>query len=497
MISTLRQYLAERKFTRVNESFFAEKNIDRALELYGKILSKKFGDKFFKLSSESFTRGDGTKGSGVRYINGKGFQIRWNVENKDTSYFNRIKGDNTRQLYLSSLDFWDNTNKDLAKPTLTVHLPKELNVVQILDKLCDRLKTARIGKVKAKDLLGNGLTEARAEDVSATDRWRFNKSRGLKNVEASAINSVANFNKALENDPDMQQAFDNYVVEILAGKPEENSLNNEIKKTTEKAAEIVYSDPKVVFKDIEKLTSFTAVGGTKSLVICGMPGVGKTYHVTSALEKLFGEEGNDWYLHKAMKIAPFALYKTMFRERKEVIVFDEADSILKNPDMVVQLKAALDTSGQPTMEYAAGTYNVKGWSKSDIEDYCNSVDEQLENGKVIGPNNKGNNVMLPSKYYFTGKVVFISNMPASAIDSAIMSRSVFVDVQLKPEDKLRRIESILLAQGYQESEVFEVVEALGEKGKGSKELTVRSAVMALKMKELGYDDWKRLASMYA
>ena len=165
--------------------------------------------------------------------------------------------------------------------------------------------------------------------------------------------------------------------------------------------------------------------------------------------------------------------------------------------MVVQLKAALDTSGQPTMEYAAGTYNVKGWSKSDIEDYCNSVDEQLENGKVIGPNNKGNNVMLPSKYYFTGKVVFISNMPASAIDSAIMSRSVFVDVQLKPEDKLRRIESILLAQGYQESEVFEVVEALGEKGKGSKELTVRSAVMALKMKELGYDDWKRLASMYA
>ena len=46
MISTLRQYLAERKFTRVNESFFAEKNIDRALELYGKILSKKFGDKF-------------------------------------------------------------------------------------------------------------------------------------------------------------------------------------------------------------------------------------------------------------------------------------------------------------------------------------------------------------------------------------------------------------------------------------------------------------------
>ena len=68
---------------------------------------------------------------------------------------------------------------------------------------------------------------------------------------------------------------------------------------------------------------------------------------------------------------------------------------------------------------------------------------------------------------------------------------------LKPEDKLRRIESILLAQGYQESEVFEVVEALGSKGNGSKELTVRSAVMALKMKELGYDDWKRLASMYA
>ena len=97
-------------------------------------------------------------------------------------------------------------------------------------------------------------------------------------------------------------------------------------------------------------------------------------------------------------------------------------------------------------------------------------------------------------------MVFISNMRANQIEPAILSRSMFVDVYLSATDVLKRIKTILRIKvksdpTITDQDVDEVIEALGEKT--GKQLTVRAAMLALKMKKSGLNNWQRLATMYA
>lgn len=156
-----------------------------------------------------------------------------------------------------------------------------------------------------------------------------------------------------------------------------------------------------------------------------------------------------------------------------------------------------------------------GQSDSDIEDYCKMVDNEIADGKMIGMGK--NDVKLPSKFKFTGGIVFISNMRADQIEQAIMSRSIFIDVYLAEQDILKRINSIMRAQiksdsSLSESDVDEVMEALGssssapehkvtymtpEYARKSKQITVRAAQLALIMKKSGLSNWADLAAKYA
>jgi hypothetical protein len=66
-----------------------------------------------------------------------------------------------------------------------------------------------------------------------------------------------------------------------------------------------------------------------------------TWHITEgprSLKALLGPAGGEWEYHSGTKAAPYSFYKTLFQERDKIIVFDEADSILKNQDIVMMLK---------------------------------------------------------------------------------------------------------------------------------------------------------------
>ena len=112
-------------------------------------------------------------------------------------------------------------------------------------------------------------------------------------------------------------------------------------------------------------------------------------------------------------------------------------------------------------------------------------------------------------------MIFISNMPASQMEEAVLSRSLFIDIHLCASDTLKRIQSIAIAKakkdGVSESEAIEILEALGgavktptkpvtymtaEYARKSKPLTVRSYGIAVKLKQAGLKDWARLSAIY-
>ena len=122
----------------------------------------------------------------------------------------------------------------------------------------------------------------------------------------------------------------------------------------------------------------------------------------------------------------------------------------------------------------------------------------------------------PSIFFFEGKMIFISNMPASKLDQAVMSRSLFVDVQLRATDIRNRIVTILNADPSYD-DVRDVLVAHLNKLEASteaanqtesatytspalkrngKQLTVRYMKLAADMIRSGVSNWEELAAKY-
>lgn len=175
-----------------------------------------------------------------------------------------------------------------------------------------------------------------------------------------------------------------------------------------------------------------------------------------------------------------------------------------------RLKPILDTSGSNYAEYMSGTYNMVGKSANEIEEYCEEVDLKMKENDI--------KYQLPSKFKFTGGMVFISNMRADQIEQAIMSRSIFIDIHLAQQDVLKRINAIMRASvkssnEYSEQDVDEVMESLSggsapgpyeevtymtpEYARKHKKVTVRAAQLALILKKSGLSNWADLAAKYA
>lgn len=500
----------------LNEAEFKKENIARVMHLYKRLLGKYFMGEFKFFGEEEYKK-PGERGTGIRLINDLNYQIRFNWKYSDSNdLLKQNKSDKTK-LFISSIDYWEPTNLDFEKPSTSITFLKTINVIQIWKGLAKIIKKGVRGKYTLNDLKVEieDLQESKlSEDLSWEQRNTFLKQNGFKSSLAQAKSGKKEFNSLIDDNPDLKQKLDEYVVEVSQGKKETNTRGTKLKEADDLLNKTLYCDPEFVFQDIEDLTRFIAKGKAKSLIICGDPGVGKSYSVTKVLQEVLGSSGGNWHYHSGAKASPVSFYLATFRERKDLIVWDEADSLLKNDDIVMMLKPALDTSGDNTFEYTRG-FSMTGRSRAEIEEYCNFVDEKAAQGKIISPQpTKGDYVQVPSKYYFDGQMIFISNMPASKLESAILSRSLYIDLKLSAQDTHKRIMSIMKSKYSNKSveELEEFAEALGGFATGSSErveymtpeymrkikpLTIRSMVLAVELKEAGLKNWARLASLYA
>jgi hypothetical protein len=228
----------------LNEAAFSEKNLEKVAVLYAKILSKRMGGVFSKLGFESYKRKRGP-GRGIRFMSEKGKQLRFNYDLKIAK-----KGN----YELTSIDYWDERNTNLQNPTRTILLPSDLNVVQILDKVADGLLTGRINESE--------LNEARTGD----EKRQWLASKGLPK---SLAGSVKGMRARAEKEGLLQE------LEVFLGESESNTLEESLQQTEQTFSKEVYADPETVFEDIEDLLSVVAQRKWRTLIVCGMGGVGK------------------------------------------------------------------------------------------------------------------------------------------------------------------------------------------------------------------------------
>lgn len=230
------------------------------------------------------------------------------------------------------------------------------------------------------------------------------------------------------------------------------------------------------FDFVTKLVTMVANNIQASAVITGEGGLGKTYTVTKTLDKAgytdisdIGtlEEGTivrrskTYIMVKGFSTAK-GMYRTLFENNGGVVVFDDCDSVLKDPVALNILKSALDSYGK----------RIISWN-ADLRD-----DD------------------LPKSFNFTGRVIFISNLMQNQIDQAIRSRSMMIDLSMTAEQKIERMETIAKQPDFMpEFELAEKMDALGlirEIKDSAKEISLRTLISVTKIRSAN-TDWKDLA----
>ncbi len=88
----------------------------------------------------------------------------------------------------------------------------------------------------------------------------------------------------------------------------------------------------------------------KSLLVTGMPSAGKTFNIMKTIKEAGLKSGED-YVTKKGKISAKSLYRVLIQQINGLAVFDDCDSVVKDPDGVNMLKGALDTEAVRTVDY--------------------------------------------------------------------------------------------------------------------------------------------------
>lgn len=231
------------------------------------------------------------------------------------------------------------------------------------------------------------------------------------------------------------------------------------------------------FGFVTDMVAMLASGAQASVVVTGPGGLGKSFTVTKALADCGMTDVSlleDFAVGTVLKSTktfrvikgystPKGLYRTLYENKDGVIVFDDCDSVLKDPVSLNLLKGALDSYSR----------RIISW-RADIRDED-----------------------LPTSFEFKGRVVFISNLASSNIDQAIITRSMAVDLSMTNKQKIERMKHLLSTGEFMpefdkavKGDAMSLIEKLQDK---VKELSLRTLIQVTKIRQSAGKNWANLA----
>lgn len=448
----------------LNEASFGNKSLEKAVKLILKTLESKVGSKFYPFGGqgnnfERFSKSNGNNGIGMIYVLDYGTLVRFNWEG------------NKKSSTLSSIDVWKDM-KNMEHPDFNLDIPVDYNIVQSINLIANFIKspTASVSEMAAKGQYGQ-KRQADAEKYG---------------IDIDDPKFVAKVRKA--------ERKAGIGIKSRKGVKEKSTSTNDVNNARKMLKGKKIADPSIIFQDLEDLIKMVGSGIQKSLMITGMAGIGKTYTVTTEIEKMLGPQGDKWTLIKG-KTSPLGLYSSLFLNRDKLIVFDDIDSVFKNKDTVNMLKAALDSYDKRVISWISPiTVDVSKLSPELVQKLHDDIDEKLETDPLNAK------IKYPNTFEFTGRVIFISNIHESKMDKAIKSRSFVIDITLKAKDVFNRMKSIIneILPNVTLSEKQKVLEFLKEKSQlGEKDVDIRTLINGIKCKQSGSNRWEHLAEFYA
>lgn len=224
------------------------------------------------------------------------------------------------------------------------------------------------------------------------------------------------------------------------------------------------------FEFVTQLVDMVARNRAVSLIVTGPGGLGKTHTVRAALENAGLKDASGFDAESAegsFKVikgysTAKGLYRELFWNKDSVIVFDDTDSILKDPVALNLLKGALDSYDK----------RIISWN-ADMRD-----DD------------------LPRSFQFNGRVIFISNMKRSQLDDALKTRAYVVDLAMTVAQKIERMAVLARDETFMprfsvkhKQDALALIEEMGPR---AREVSLRTLQAVTRIRAAG-GNWRALA----
>ena len=260
-------------------------------------------------------------------------------------------------------------------------------------------------KIRGKDVDLAGMTFPLVEEFKVGARG------GYVTVDGSAVNGFPARNIKI-----MCDSADAYATA---------DANVNIKNAEETDDEII-ERLRERFSMLKDMTKAVKKGDVRAMIVSGPPGVGKSHGVEEVLDryKMMEQLGADSkYTVVKGAMSPIGLYVKLhdYKNKDNVIVFDDCDAIFEEPLALNILKAALDSKKTRTIHWNTDSFKLR---------------------------NEG----VPNSFEFKGSAIFITNLDFRDIKSkkirshleALESRCHYMDLTIATErDKMLRIKQVI------------------------------------------------------
>ncbi len=238
------------------------------------------------------------------------------------------------------------------------------------------------------------------------------------------------------------------------------------------------------FEILKDMTKAVKTGDVRAMIVTGPPGVGKSFGVEEVLAKddlfdLMGQRKPKYEIVKGAMSA-IGLYAKLyeFSAEKNVIVFDDCDSVLLDDLSLNILKAALDSSKKRTISW--------------------NTDSRLLRSEGI-----------PDRFEFKAGAIFITNIKFENVRSkklqdhlgALESRCHYIDLQMDTDrEKVLRIKQIVadgMLDHYELSDIAkdEVVDFVGSNRAKLRELSLRTVLKVADLRKSFPSNWMSMAEV--
>jgi len=300
------------------------------------------------------------------------------------------------------------------QPELGIHFKEDMPDAELIKFISSLSKSIKY----KKNIYEGSIVErylSRLSEGKWTTAWRTTKELAKERPDLAVSLFITVFSFALLIGLSLKfwiAKIKNWIEETYVSGELEQQMNEKLFEG-QKSDEPAFK----VYAELENFIKFVALGKAPAVILCGPPGMSKTYMVKRTFYFSRLKPGRDYNIEKGSSLSPQATYDLLYKNKNRILVLDDFDTPLQDETTVNMLKAITDSYDKRILSFPR-------------ERLMSRDDGQTESQS-------------PRKFEYSGKLIIITNLEKSKLDRALLSRAPAFEVNFNTKEILGALEKMV------------------------------------------------------